>query len=84
LGASKADLKPHYFDGGLAFMFETAYIMKVNPKAVDFSAQQRAETANPADVKYPPLQPRYSDCWRTLPKIFDGTLNPAFPESAAK
>ena len=33
--ASNCELKPHYFDAGLAFMFETSVMMKINPKALD-------------------------------------------------
>lgn len=30
-------------------------------------------------VQYPKLQSHYSDCWRSLPKLFDGSLHPPFP-----
>ena len=54
--ASNADLKPHKFDAGLAFMFETSALLKLTPWAVE--AEHR-------DVNY-------QKCWDALPKYFNG------------
>jgi hypothetical protein len=66
-------------------MFETAYVMKVNPKAIDWTVPARFNNGELAEseVQYPLVQPRYSDCWRTLPKVFDGSLKPTFPAPSA-
>jgi len=52
--ASNATLTPHYFCGGLAFMFETKYILRVTPNA------QRSEQR----------QQDYFRCWQGMPKPF--------------
>lgn len=49
------DLKPHFFDGGLAFMFETKYTLKLTAWAA--SAENR-------DVEY-------HKTWASLPRRFD-------------
>lgn len=54
LKASTEELKPTYFDGGLAFMFESTYMMKV------------ASTA----LESPDLERDYMKCWEQLPKLF--------------
>lgn len=54
--ASKAELKPHYLDSGLAFMFESRYIMCPSAPAMDS----------------PHLQKNYTDVWKDLPKHFTG------------
>jgi homogentisate 1,2-dioxygenase len=56
LGASTADLKPEKFDGGLAFMFESTYMLKVSKWALEEA----------------PLDKDYAKCWQPLPKVFDG------------
>ena len=50
--ASEADLKPEFFDKGLAFMFETSGVMKVSQRAME--AQWRD--------KY------YFKCWEGIPR----------------
>lgn len=55
LKASKEELRPKYFDGGLAFMFESSHLLKVSPRSL-FSDT---------------LQQNYSDCWQSLPKLFN-------------
>lgn len=54
--ASNADLKPQYLDSGLAFMFESRYIM----------------CPTKAAMKNKALQKHYNDVWADLPKMFDG------------
>lgn len=54
--ASEEELVPRYFDGGLAFMFESSYLFKVSKRAVDA----------------PTNQPDYMDCWKGIKKNFDG------------
>ena len=54
--ASNADLQPVYFDGGLAFMFETCFTMKVSQWAIENHKLERT----------------YVDCWKSLPKLFTG------------
>jgi homogentisate 1,2-dioxygenase len=53
--ASMAPLKPHFFDGGLAFMFETSHMMKLTEWALN--GQHR-------DVDY-------YKCWANLPRNFN-------------
>ena len=53
--ASEAELTPTYFDGGLAFMFETSYVLKLAPAA----------------LSSPQLQRTYNECWQQLPKLFN-------------
>ena len=50
--ASEADLKPDYFDAGLAFMFETGKSMRLNPRALE---------AKWRDVNY-------FKCWEGIPQ----------------
>lgn len=52
--ASTAELKPEYFGGGLAFMFETCLMLKLTPWAM--AAPHR-------DVEY-------AKCWQQLPRVF--------------
>lgn len=53
--AMDAELKPHFFDGGLAFMFETKYTLKLTSWAA--SSENR-------DVDY-------HKTWSSLPRRFD-------------
>jgi homogentisate 1,2-dioxygenase len=56
LKASNADLKPQKIgEGSMAFMFETAYQLKLSDYAVD---------DNNVDVDY-------YKCWESLPKVFN-------------
>ncbi|KDO30165.1 homogentisate 1,2-dioxygenase [Saprolegnia parasitica CBS 223.65] len=55
LAASKADLKPVHFTGGLAFMFESTYLLKVTDYA----------------LTCPQLEKDYYKCWQPLPKLFN-------------
>ena len=52
--ASKAELKPHYMDGGLAFMFESCYMLKVSPQALNGEHRQKD----------------YQECWQGIKKNF--------------
>ncbi len=52
------ELKPEWFDGGLAFMFESCYMMKVTDQAL------RSET----------LQKDYHAAWKGFVKHFDGQV----------
>jgi homogentisate 1,2-dioxygenase len=54
-GASNADLKPHFFDGGLAFMFETCFMMKLTDWALDGDHRDH----------------EYYKCWENLPRNFN-------------
>lgn len=54
--ASTVKLEPHYLDSGLAFMFESRYIMCPTKVAMDHKA----------------LQKNYNDVWKDLPKQFTG------------
>lgn len=54
--ASNAELKPQYLDSGLAFMFESRYIM----------------CPTEAAMKHKALQKNYNDVWLPLPKHFTG------------
>lgn len=54
--ASNADLKPHYLDGQLAFMFESRYIMRATAHALKAKTFQR----------------EYFKAWENLPKFFNG------------
>ena len=51
---SAGEQQPEYFNGGLAFMFETCYLLKVAPSAMEAPTRQ-------AD---------YAACWQGLPKWF--------------
>ncbi|MCB9991358.1 MAG: homogentisate 1,2-dioxygenase [Rhodospirillales bacterium] len=53
--ASTAELKPHYIDGTMAFMFESRYIMNPTKYALDSKT----------------LQKDYYKCWETMPRQFD-------------
>ena len=57
VGASKAELEPTYFSGGMAFMFETSAQLWLTDFALDADFRERT----------------YADCWQDLPKLFDGT-----------
>lgn len=59
-GSSIEELKPVYFNDGLAFMFETTYLLKVTPSALTSSVRQM----------------EYLECWQKLPKLFTGEKNP--------
>jgi homogentisate 1,2-dioxygenase len=52
--ASNADLKPQYFDGGLAFMFESVYFLNVAKSALEC----------------PERELEYQHCWQSLQKHF--------------
>jgi homogentisate 1,2-dioxygenase len=54
--SSVETLPPIYFDKGLAFMFESNYILKLAPHALTSSK----------------LQKDYIKCWKKLPKLFNG------------
>ena len=54
--ARGASDKPVFFSKGLAFMFESAYMMKLTKFALD--GEHRDE--------------KYQDCWASLPRHFDG------------
>jgi homogentisate 1,2-dioxygenase len=54
-GAVAADLKPHYIDKTLAFMFESAYLYRPTKFAMEGGL----------------LQSNYADCWKGIPKNFD-------------
>ena len=56
--ATTAELKPHHFNGGLAFMFETTLFLKVT---------QWALHAPHRDVAY-------QKCWQDLPHRFTGNI----------
>ncbi len=53
--ASNTDLQPQYFDGGLAFMFETKYCLKLTEFALNTLDR---------DVKY-------QECWKNIPNNFN-------------
>ncbi|KDO33796.1 homogentisate 1,2-dioxygenase [Saprolegnia parasitica CBS 223.65] len=53
--ASKADLQPHYFGGGLAFMFESSYMMKLTKYALTCDQNEQD----------------YYKCWQPLKKHFN-------------
>ena len=59
--ASEAVLKPHFFDGGLAFMFETSFMMKLTPWALHGDHRDT----------------EYYKCWENLPKNFDPANTPS-------
>jgi homogentisate 1,2-dioxygenase len=58
--APEASLTPTYLDSGLAFMFETMFMLKLAPSS----------------LTTPLLQKDYSDCWANFSKKFDGTFCP--------
>lgn len=55
LKASNAELQPDWFDGGLAFMFESSYMMKLTDYA----------------IKCDHIDQDYYKCWQSLPKLFN-------------
>jgi len=55
--ASNAELKPEKSDGGLAFMFESSYIMKLTDYGLNCEQNEKD----------------YYKCWSKLPKKFDPT-----------
>jgi homogentisate 1,2-dioxygenase len=60
--SSMESLPPVYFDQGLAFMFESAYLFKIAPNA----------------LASPKLQEHYTKCWNKLPKLFTGENTTVF------
>jgi homogentisate 1,2-dioxygenase len=54
--ASEKVLEPEYFEGGLAFMFESTYLFKVSKRAM-------AAPTNQGD---------YMDCWKDIKKLYTG------------
>jgi len=58
--ASNADLKPVWFDSGLAFMFETNLLLRLTPYALEA----------------PHRDTNYQACWEGCPKIFNGEIDP--------
>ena len=75
LGASRAVLEPTYFQGGLAFMFETCYMLKLAPEALHADSEPHKVS------RHPTVQSDYVGCWKKLPKLFDGTSSPPFPSA---
>lgn len=55
--ASTAKLEPERFTGGLAFMFESTYLLRLTDYAIDA----------------PHREVDYTKCWERLPKVFDPT-----------
>ena len=53
--ATEAKLEPQYLDAGLAFMFESRYVMRATKFAMETEARQTG----------------YHDVWKDLPKLFD-------------
>ena len=60
------ELTPQYFNQGLAFMFESNFMLKVSQKALQVTGHY--------DLSYPKLQQDYQECWKPLPKIFTTSL----------
>lgn len=85
LRASTATLNPQYFSNGLAFMFESCYLLKLHPTAIrkpdeeDKASSKKARSEATVVDLYPSIQEDYVGCWRNLPKVFDGTVSPAYP-----
>jgi homogentisate 1,2-dioxygenase len=78
--ASAADLQPVYFDQGLAFMFESTYMFKIAPSALQrFQLEQAAAGNEEVAHDYPQVQPNYLECWQSLPKLFNGEPSPPLP-----
>lgn len=75
LAASAAPLQPQYLGDGLAFMFETCYMLRLHPQAMTPAADH--DTPKTASLCPPRLQARYADCWAPMPKLFDGSFAPA-------
>lgn len=63
------NLTPIYFNEGLAFMFESTFMLKVSPRALESSARQ---------FDYP-------NCWNSppLPKLFNGSKVVDFGNSSS-
>ena len=57
-GASNKELAPEYFDGGLAFMFETCFQLKVSRWALGHKSRDQG----------------YIDCWKGLQDHFSTSL----------
>ncbi|KAF4321843.1 hypothetical protein BBO99_00003933 [Phytophthora kernoviae] len=55
LAASNAQLKPEKFEGGLAFMFETTYLVKLTDYALSCDHNDQ----------------NYWKCWQQMPKLFN-------------
>lgn len=55
---SEDELKPEWFDGGLAFMFESCYMMSVSKRAYDSKERQQD----------------YHQAWMGFKSGFDGAL----------
>lgn len=51
---------PVYQNAGMAFMFESTYLLKIAPQGMES----------------PTLQHGYSQCWEDLPKMFNGDIDP--------
>lgn len=66
--SSRDPQQPVFYDEGLAFMFETTYMLKVAPRALSGS-----------DRSYPSVQADYHRCWAALPKLFTGQSSPGLP-----
>merc|ERR1712032_1747813 len=66
-GASNADLKPDFFGAGLAFMFETKYIVKVSAAA----------------LKANNLDRDYNKCWSGLKRHFPAATSASATTAAA-
>lgn len=91
LRASTVPLSPTFLGSGLAFMFETTHLLKLNPLALQVATTTSTTNSSTATTVYtntaaaspvvdlfPRIQADYLSSWRTLPKIFDGTMNPKF------
>ena len=63
--ASTAELGPEYFDGGLAFMFESVYFLDISESALECPERENS----------------YQSCWQTLEKKFvaPSVMPPAAP-----
>jgi homogentisate 1,2-dioxygenase len=59
--ASEAVLKPEFFDKGLAFMFETSYMLKLSEWSL-YGPHREAD---------------YHECWADLPSKFDPKAVPS-------
>ena len=51
---------PIYQNAGMAFMFESTYLLKIAPQGMES----------------PALQKGYAQCWEELPKMFNGDIDP--------
>jgi len=73
-----APLTPQYFSNGLAFMFESSYLLKLHPTAIRVPESvardgKKARAESTLTDLYPSIQSDYVGCWRNLPKVFDDT-----------